>query len=193
MRLVGRTRDDAAGECFDKIARVLGMPYPGGVEMDRAAQRGSVGAYHFPRVKVEGSPLDFSFSGLKSAAINLLHNLEQRGETVAVDDFAACFSDALVGELIDRLALALDGTGLKKVALAGGVSANTVLRARAGALCRERGCELFLPELSLCGDNAAMIASQGYYEFLAGARAGLDLNAAATKALTWEQSPRAGV
>lgn len=184
LRILGRTRDDAAGECFDKVARVLGLPYPGGVSLDRlTAQTAAPGRYRFPHAKVADCPLDFSFSGLKTAAINLIHNAEQKGEPLDPQEFGADFSDALVGELVSRLALALEETGARTVAIAGGVSANSRLRAAAEALCAERGLRLCLPPLSLCGDNAAMIGAAGYYEYLAGARAPLSLNASATRSM----------
>ncbi len=181
LHVLGRTRDDAAGEAFDKAARAMGIPYPGGVELDKIAEGGDGNAYRLPHPRVDGSPLDFSFSGLKTAVVNLLHNAEQKGETVSVPDLCASYRKAVVGCLIENFRKAAERTGAKKLAIAGGVSANRLLRRELKALCRETGRELYLPELSLCGDNAAMIASQGYYEFLAGNTAGMDLNACPQK------------
>ncbi len=177
FHVLGRTRDDAAGEAFDKAARAMGIPYPGGVELDKIAESGNENAYSLPRPRVDGAPLDFSFSGLKTAVLNLLHNAEQRGETVSVPDLCASYRKAVVGLLVDHFEKAAEQTGAQKLVAAGGVSANRLLRRRLQALCQKKGWELYMPELSLCGDNAAMIASQGYYEFLAGRTAGMDLNA----------------
>lgn len=183
LRVLGKTRDDAAGEAFDKAARSMGMPYPGGIEMDRVAETGDDAAYKLPRPRVDGAPLDFSFSGLKTAVINILHNAKQKGEPVNIPDLAASYRKAVVDCLTDNFLLAARQTGAKKLVVAGGVSANSLLRRRLGELCRESGRELYLPELSLCGDNAAMIASQGYYEFLNGNTAGMDLNACAQRSI----------
>ncbi len=178
--VIGRTRDDAAGECFDKAARAMGMPYPGGVHLDKAARLGDPQAFTLPRPHVEGSPYDFSFSGLKTAVINLLHKAEQRGETVNTDDLSASFQHTVCEILCSRFLAAARMTGDTTLVLAGGVSANSGLRSRMGAMCREHGFRLFVPPLSLCGDNAAMVGAQGYYEFSAGNTAGPDLNACAT-------------
>ena len=180
MKLIGRTRDDAAGECFDKTARTLGLPYPGGLHMDRLADEGNPESYHFPSPKIEGAPYDFSFSGLKSAVVNLIHNKKQREEEIIPADMAASIRKTVSNILCDRFLLAAGNSGYKKLAIAGGVAANSRLRRDLLARCEGLGFELFLPEISLCGDNAAMIASQGYYEFLEGNTAGLDLNAAAS-------------
>jgi N6-L-threonylcarbamoyladenine synthase len=179
FRVLGRTRDDAAGEAFDKAARSLGFPYPGGVFMDRAAQEGNAAAIVFPRPRVDGSPYDFSFSGLKTAVINYVHNAEQKGEKINKNDVAASFQQAVVDMLADRLMLAAAKTGYKNIAVAGGVAANSGLRKRLEAECAARGYRLFMPPLSLCGDNAAMVGCQGYYEYLSGNTAGLELNACA--------------
>ncbi len=179
LHVLGRTRDDAAGEAFDKAARAMGIPYPGGVELDKIAEGGNASAYRLPRPRVDGSPLDFSFSGLKTAVINLLHNAKQKGETVSVPDLCASYRRAVVGCLVENFRKAAEQTGAKKLVIAGGVSANRLLRREMQALCEETGRKLYMPQLSLCGDNAAMIASQGYYEFLAGNTAGMDLNACA--------------
>ena len=175
--VIGRTRDDAAGECFDKAARAMGMPYPGGVHLDKAAQSGDPTAFSLPRPKVEGCPYDFSFSGLKTAVINLLHKADQRGETLPVHDLAASFQKTVCDILCARFLEVARLTGDKTLVLAGGVSANSGLRAQMEACCREQGFHLYVPPLSLCGDNAAMVGAQGYYEFLADNTAGAELNA----------------
>jgi O-sialoglycoprotein endopeptidase (EC 3.4.24.57) len=179
FKVLGRTRDDAAGEAFDKAARSLGFPYPGGKFMDEAAHKGNAEAIHFPRPKVEGSPYDFSFSGLKTAVINCVHNAQQKGIEINKNDVAASFQQAVVDMLSERLMMAADKFGYKKIAVAGGVAANSGLRERLEAECKKRGCSLYMPPLSLCGDNGAMVGSQGYYEFLAGNTAGPELNACA--------------
>ncbi|MEG6571364.1 tRNA (adenosine(37)-N6)-threonylcarbamoyltransferase complex transferase subunit TsaD [[Clostridium] cellulosi] len=179
FKVLGRTRDDAAGEAFDKAARSLGFPYPGGKFMDEAAHKGNAEAIHFPRPKVEGSPYDFSFSGLKTAVINCVHNAQQKGIEINKNDVAASFQQAVVDMLSKRLMMAADKFGYKKIAVAGGVAANSGLRERLEAECKKRGCSLYMPPLSLCGDNGAMVGSQGYYEFLAGNTAGPELNACA--------------
>ena len=178
--VLGRTRDDAAGECFDKAARAMGMPYPGGVHLDRAAQRGDPKAFALPRPQVDGSPFDFSFSGLKTAVINRLHKAEQRGETLSTDDLCASFQATVCAILCSHTLAAAEQTGDRVIALAGGVSANSGLRSQMERDCAARGIKLYVPPLPLCGDNAAMVGSQGYYEFLAGHTASTDLNACAT-------------
>lgn len=178
--VLGRTRDDAAGETFDKAARAMGYPYPGGIHIDRAAREGDSHAYRLPHPKVAGAPLDFSFSGLKTAVINLLHNAEQKGETVNREDLAASLQHAICEALAERLELAALETGYHTIAAAGGVCANSGLRAHLQAMCKKHGCKLYMPPLDLCGDNAAMIGAQAYYEQLSGRLAGLDLNAAAS-------------
>lgn len=180
FRIIGRTRDDAAGEAFDKAARAMGFPYPGGVFLDQAARQGDPSVYKLPRPKVEGSPYDFSFSGLKTAVVNLLHNASQKGETVEINNLAASFQQAVVEILSSRFLAAAEQFGYKKLVIAGGVSANSGLRKRMEDECKRRGYALYQPPLSLCGDNAAMIGAQGYYEFLAGHTAGLDLNGVAS-------------
>ena len=180
FRVIGRTRDDAAGECFDKAARAMGMPYPGGVALDREAENGNPDAFPFPRPRVEGSRYDFSFSGLKTAVLNLLHNAQQKGETLPRADVCASFRRAVVDMLAGNLLLAAEDMGAKTLVLAGGVSANSGLRARMQTECAARGWKLYLPPLALCGDNGAMVAAQGYYELLAGNTAGMDLNAVAS-------------
>ncbi len=186
MRILGGTRDDAAGECFDKVARVLGMPYPGGAALDRTARQGVEGHYDLPRAKLSGNPLDMSFSGLKTAALNLIHHAGQVGEALNIPDLCADFSRAVSDTLVPRTMQALRDTGYKKLAIAGGVAANSRIRADFAAAAAEAGAALYIPPLSLCGDNAAMIGAQGYYEYLAGNTAGQDLNAYATKTLEGE-------
>lgn len=178
--VIGRTRDDAAGECFDKAARAMGMPYPGGVALDNEAEKGDPAAFSFPRPHVEGSRYDFSFSGLKTAVLNLLHNAEQKGEMLNRADVCASFRAAVVDMLTENFLKAAQDTGMKTLVLAGGVSANKGLRARLTAECEKKGLTLYAPPLSLCGDNGAMVAAQGYYELLAGHIAGPDLNAIAS-------------
>ncbi|HIT53917.1 MAG TPA: tRNA (adenosine(37)-N6)-threonylcarbamoyltransferase complex transferase subunit TsaD [Candidatus Fimivicinus intestinavium] len=178
--VVGRTRDDAAGEALDKAARAMGLLYPGGLNLDRAAKGGNAQAYRFPHPRVEGSPFDFSFSGLKTAAVNLLHNASQKGEELPVRDLGASFLAAVVDCLCDRTEKAAIARGYQTVVLAGGVSANSVLRERMQALCKRHGWRLFMPELALCGDNAAMVGAQGYYELKSGNVGKMDLNACAT-------------
>ena len=183
FRILGTTRDDAAGECFDKVARLLGMPYPGGAALDKMAASGDPGKYTLPHTHLSGNPLDMSFSGLKTAAINLIHNAEQKGETIDVPSLCASFSQAVSDILVPRTLRALQETGCKTLAIAGGVAANSKIR---GDFLRETerlGVRLCLPPLKLCGDNGAMIGAQGYFEYLAGVRAGQDLNAYATMPL----------
>lgn len=180
FRVVGKTRDDAAGEALDKAARAMGIPYPGGLHLDRIAREGDPNAYPMPHPKVAGSPYDFSFSGLKTAAINLIHNFQQRNQALPVADLAASFQNAVVNLLTEKTVMAAKTLGYRSIAIAGGVSANSLLRERMEALCRENGWQLFLPELALCGDNGAMVGAQAYYEFCSGNFAGLDLNAYAT-------------
>lgn len=180
FRVIGCTRDDAAGEAFDKAARAMGYPYPGGVSIDRAAQRGNPKAYPLPHPRVDGSPYDFSFSGLKTAVLNTLNHAAQKGEEINRDDLCASFQQTVCDLIAGKLMLAAEETGHKKIVFAGGVSANSGLRARLTAECRKRGYSFYVPPLDLCGDNAAMVGAQGYYEFLAGNVAGLDLNAVAS-------------
>lgn len=187
MQILGTTRDDAAGECFDKVARVLNMPYPGGAALDRAAQEGNDSRYPMPHPKLSGNPLDLSFSGLKTAAVNLIHNLRQKGEEICVPDLCASFSKAVCDMLLPRTQAALRQTGRTTLAVAGGVAANSRIRCGLQALCTQEGVRLCMPPLSLCGDNAAMIGAQGYYEYLAGSFADQTLNAYATKSLEGER------
>lgn len=176
---VGSTRDDAAGEAFDKIGRVIGLPYPGGAALDALAHTGNADAYRLPSPALAGDTLDFSFSGLKTAALNLLHTAEQKGEIVGWADLAASFTKAVTGAIAKKLDAALARFSPAAVVIAGGVSANSHIRAAAAGVAAARGVPLYLPPLSLCGDNAAMVAAEGYYAFLAGKRDGADLNASA--------------
>ena len=183
FRVVGRTRDDAAGECFDKVARTLGFPYPGGIHIDRSAKIGDPNAYTLPHPKVNGSPYDFSFSGLKTAVINLVHNSEQKNVPINKEDLAASFQKTISEILVEKSVSAAIDLGYKTMALAGGVSANTGVRTLLQSECDKSGIQLYMPPLYLCGDNAAMIGCQGYYDFLAGKRADESLNAIATLSL----------
>ena len=180
MTVIGKTRDDAAGEAFDKAARTMGMPYPGGIYLDKAAQSGDPDAFKLPRPKLSGNPYDFSFSGLKTAVINLIHNAAQRGETLPTADLSASFRKTVVDILLTNFISAAEKSGYDRLVLAGGVSANSLLRKRTEQECKNRGWKCYYPPLQLCGDNAAMIGSQAYYEFLSGNTAGMKLNAAAT-------------
>lgn len=183
FRVVGRTRDDAAGECFDKCARAMGFPYPGGVHIDRAAQEGDPGAFTLPRPKIAGNEYDFSFSGLKTAVINLLHNTQQKGETLNHNDLAACVQKTISDVVTEHTMRAAMDLGYNTIAVAGGVSANSGVRKSMTAMCEKKDFSLHLPPLSLCGDNAAMIACAGSYNFDAGIRADAGLNAYATMSL----------
>ncbi len=180
MSVLGSTRDDAAGECFDKVARVLGIGYPGGAPMDALARGGDDQKYELPQAHIQGAELDLSFSGLKTASLNLIHNARQKGEPLDLPSFAASFGKAVSDALVPRTMAAAKKLGYGKVAVAGGVAANSRIRADLTAACAAGGDRLFLPELKYCGDNAAMIGCQGYYEYSAGRTAGLDLNAYAT-------------
>ncbi len=182
-RVVGKTRDDAAGECFDKVARTLGYPYPGGKYIDEAAKKGSKTAFKFPHPKLTGNEYDFSFSGIKTAVINLVHNAQQKGEEVIKEDVAASFQKTVSDILAEKLMAAAESLGYKKIVVAGGVSANSGVRAKIKKECDKRGYELFMPEFKYCGDNAAMIGAQGYFDYLAGKRADESLNAIATLSL----------
>lgn len=181
MEILGATRDDAAGECFDKIARVMGLGYPGGGPLDRAAQGGDDKRFSLPRIHIQDAPLDMSFSGLKTAMLNLIHNIQQRGEALPVPDLAASFAAAVSDMLVPRTMEAAKALGYGKVAVVGGVAANSRIRRDLERACEETGNQLYLPPLKLCGDNGAMIGSQGYYEYLAGTRGGTDLNAYANR------------
>ena len=180
MEILGTSLDDAAGECFDKVARVLGMPYPGGAALDRMAQSGDENKYPMPHTKLSGNPLDMSFSGLKTAALNLIHNSQQKGEELDIPSLCASFSLAVSEMLVPRTMEALRQTGRTKLAIAGGVAANSRIRGDFQRETTKLGVSLYMPPLKLCGDNGAMIGAQAYYEYLAGVRAGQDLNAYAT-------------
>ncbi len=180
FKVIGRTRDDAAGEAFDKAARTLGFPYPGGIYMDQAAQQGKRGTYKLPQPKVSGSDYDFSFSGLKTAVINTVHNARQKGQEINVNDLAADFQGTVADILTSHLMRAAADLGAKQIVVAGGVSANSGLRTALEQACGAEGYPLYLPKLSLCGDNAAMIGSQAYYEYQAGARGDMSLNGVAS-------------
>ena len=180
MRIIGCTRDDAAGECFDKTARVLGLPYPGGKPMDDLAKGGDDKKYVFPQSHVGDNPYDMSFSGLKTAVISLVHNAEQKGEEIDRSALAASFTRAVSDSLVPRAMKAIEELGYDKLVIAGGVAANSVIRRDFTEAAEERGIQLFIPPLRLCGDNGAMIGAQGYYEYLAGHTAGTDLNAYAS-------------
>ena len=186
MRILGTTLDDAAGECFDKVARVLGMPYPGGAALDKAAALGDETKYTLPRSKPGQNPLDMSFSGLKTAALNLIHHAEQVGEELDINSLCAAFCAAVSDTLVPRVIMAMEQTGRTKLAVAGGVAANSRIRADILAAAGKLGAQVYMPPLSLCGDNGAMIGAQAYYEYLAGDVAGMDLNAYATKSIIGE-------
>ncbi len=183
FHVVGRTRDDAAGECFDKVGRVIGFPYPAGKFIDDAAKDGNPKAYKLPRPVVNGSPYDFSFSGLKTAVINMAHHAEQVGETLNQKDMAASFQKTVAEILVEKTMLAAKDLGYSTIALAGGVSANSGVRGLLSEECEKNGYKVYMPPLYLCGDNAAMIGCQGYYDYLAGKRADESLNAVATLSL----------
>ncbi len=180
MRIIGCTRDDAAGECFDKTARVLGLPYPGGKPIDDLSKGGDDSRYSFPIAHVDGNPYDMSFSGLKTAVINLVHNARQKGEEIDRAALAASFTKAVSDSLVPRTMMAAKELGYEKIVVAGGVAANSRIRADFTAAAEKAGCKLYVPPLRLCGDNGAMIGAQGYYEYLAGHTADSDLNAYAT-------------
>ncbi len=184
--VVGKTRDDAAGESFDKVARVIGLGYPGGPKVEKAAATGNPNAIRFPRTHFADNEFDFSFSGIKTAVINYVHNAQQTGTEINVHDVAASFSAAVTEVLADNATKAAARFN-KKLVLAGGVAANGTLRRRLEKECEEKGVSLFMPDLRYCGDNAAMIASQGYFELLAGHTADETLNAFANMSI--EENP----
>ena len=187
MEILGGTLDDAAGECFDKVARVLGMPYPGGAALDKAAKDGDESKYQLPRAKAGANPYDMSFSGLKTAALNLIHHADQVGESIDIPSLCAAFSSAVSDTLVPRAMAALEQTGYRKLAVAGGVAANSRIRADLKSAADKLGATVFMPPLYLCGDNAAMIGAQAYYEYQAGNIADMSLNAYATKSILGEQ------
>ena len=186
MRILGTTLDDAAGECFDKVGRVLGMPYPGGAALDKAAQQGDETKYSLPVAKPGANPYDMSFSGLKTATLNLIHHAEQVGEELDINSLCAAFTAAVSGTLVPRVVRALEETGYKKVAVAGGVAANSRIRKDILEAAKKLGAEVYMPPLKLCGDNGAMIGAQAYYEYKAGNVADMSLNAYATKSILGE-------
>lgn len=183
LKIIGKTRDDAAGEAFDKAARAMGMPYPGGIHLDKIANDGNPEAFALPHPKVNGSDYDFSFSGLKTAVINQIHNAEQKGEKINIQDLSASFRKVIVDCLVENFVKAAKNLNYQKLVIAGGVSANSHLRKRLNDECINRGWSLYMPDLSLCGDNAAMVGSQAYYEYLKGSVATLDLNACANMSI----------
>lgn len=190
--MIGGTRDDAAGECFDKSARAMGLPYPGGVNLDKIATTADFKKYPLPRPKVEGSPYDFSFSGLKTAVINTLHNAAQKGEEVDIPVLAATVRKRVCDMLIENTLLSLSDRNSDTLVLAGGVSANSELRTRLEEECKSRGIKFYRPELKYCGDNAAMVGVQAYYEYLSGNIGGSSLNATATLPIDYTNNLKRG-
>ena len=185
MTVLGATRDDAAGECFDKAARVLGLPYPGGPSVANAAKTGDPKAYRLPVPHVDGK-YNVSFSGLKTAVLNEVNKAQMKNEEINVPDLAASFQERIAGILAEKLLLAAADTGAKQVCLAGGVAANGRLRQLVNDGAQKLGAKVYLPELKFCGDNGAMIAAQGYYQYMAGHTAGLDLNGLPTLPIDYE-------
>lgn len=175
--IIGRTRDDAAGEAFDKVARAIGLGYPGGPKIDRVAKEGNPNAIHFPRAKVEDAEYDFSFSGLKSAVLNYLNSCQMKGEEICVPDVAASFQKAVVDVLVEHSMDAVKRYGYSRFAIAGGVASNSALRAAFEEACKARKIEFYHPSPVYCTDNAAMIGAAAYYEYVKGVRHGYDLNA----------------
>ena len=175
--ILGRTRDDAAGEAYDKVARAIGLGYPGGPKIDRIAKEGNPDAIKFPKAKVDGAPYDFSFSGLKSAVLNYINGCKMKGETFDPADIAASFQKAVVDVLVEKAMNAVDTFGTDKFAIAGGVASNSALRAGMEAACEEKGIKFYYPSPIYCTDNAAMIGAAAYYEYISGTRHGWDLNA----------------
>lgn len=183
LKVIGKTRDDAAGEAFDKVARSMGIPYPGGMYLDKIAEKGNPDAFKLPRPMVQGSEYDFSFSGLKTAVINKIHNASQKGKNINVEDMSASFRLAVVDCLTNNFIKAAENLKYNKLVIAGGVSANILLRRRLFEECKKRNWKFYMPELSLCGDNAAMVGSQAYYEYKKGNIAEMNLNAIATMSI----------
>ncbi len=177
FEIIGRTHDDAAGEAFDKVARAIGLGYPGGPKIDKLAKEGDPHAIEFPRAKIDGAEFDFSFSGVKSAVLNYLNGCEMKGQEVNRTDVAASFQQAVVDVLVGRAVAASEKLGEDRIAVAGGVASNSALRAGMQQGCEAAGLELIYPSPVYCTDNAAMIAVQGYYEYMAGTRSGWELNA----------------
>lgn len=185
MEIIGRTRDDAAGEAFDKAARTLGIDYPGGVLLDSIAENGNPSAFVLPHPKVDDAPYDFSFSGLKTAVINHVHNIRQKNEEISVPDVCATFRRAVVDCLMDNFIRAAEDYDMTKLVIAGGVSANRELRRRLNTLKDQGKYQIYMPDISLCGDNAAMVGAQAYFEYLDGNIAGRRLNGRATLAIDY--------
>lgn len=177
FEIIGHTRDDAAGEAFDKVARAVGLGYPGGPKVDKAAREGNPHAIEFPRAKVGDNPYDFSFSGLKSAVLNYINHAKMTGEEICVPDLAASFQNAVVESLVSRAIMAAKEYGYDKLAIAGGVASNSALREGMKAACDKEGIRFYHPSPIYCTDNAAMIGAAAYYEYQKGARSGWDLNA----------------
>ena len=177
FEIIGRTRDDAAGEAFDKVARAVGLGYPGGPKIDKAAKEGNPHAMEFPRAKVDGSPYDFSFSGIKSAVLNYINKAKMTGEEICVPDLAASFQNAVVEALVSRAVLAAKNYGYDRLAIAGGVASNSALRTAMQTACDKAGIRFYHPSPIFCTDNAAMIGVAAYYEYIKGTRHGWDLNA----------------
>lgn len=188
-KILGRTRDDAAGEAFDKAARILNLSYPGGPSIDRLSKEGNPDALKLPRVTFAENPYDFSFSGVKTAVNNLVHNLRQKNEEIKDADIAASFNKTVCETLGDKLILACRDSGMKTCAVAGGVAANSYLREYIGRLCSQNGIRLFIPSVKFCGDNAAMVGIQGFYEFEKGFIADSSLNAFATMSIENSYKP----
>ncbi len=186
MEILGTTLDDAAGECFDKVGRVLGMPYPGGAALDKAAQQGDESKYTLPCARAGENPYDMSFSGLKTAALNLINHAQQTGKELDINSLCAAFCATVSNTLVPRVVKALEQTGYKQLAVAGGVAANSRIRKDMKEAAEKLGAQVYMPPLSLCGDNAAMIGAQAYYEYLAGNIADMSLNAYATKSILGE-------
>lgn len=180
FNVLGGTRDDAAGECLDKAARTMGLEYPGGVTLDKIASTADTKKYPLPFPNAGGGEYDFSFSGLKTAVVNLIHNTEQKGGCIDVPVLCATVRQRVCDMLTENIFKAAEKLGYKKIAVAGGVSANSELRQRLAEECKKRNLELYIPPLKYCGDNAAMVGAQAYYEFLSGNTAGTELNAVAT-------------
>ncbi len=183
LEVIGKTRDDAAGEAFDKAARAMGMPYPGGIALDKIADNGNPLAFKLPHPSIDGSPLDFSFSGLKTAVINILHKAKQKNEEINIPDLCASYRKAVVNCLCDNFFKAAKQENATKLVIAGGVCANSLLRRELETKCKQLGYEIFMPKLEYCTDNAAMIASQGYFEYLDGNICDMTLNGHAQKTI----------
>ncbi len=177
IKIIGKTRDDAAGEAFDKVARAMGMAYPGGVMLDKIAQGGDHNYYKLPYPKLSGCIYDFSFSGLKTSVINIIHNANQKNQLVFVENLSASFRKVVVDCLVKNLIKVAKDLNYKKIAIAGGVSANSLLRSELKEKSKKLGFKIYMPDVSLCGDNAAMVGSQAYYEYISGFSAKLNLNA----------------